>query len=33
MLDLIARSEGLDRERDVLEEARSFLSLPRPEPT
>jgi hypothetical protein len=33
MLDLIARSEGLDRLRDVLEEARSFLSLSRPEPT
>ena len=33
MLDLIARSEGLDRVRDVLEEARSFLSLSRPEPT
>jgi hypothetical protein len=32
MLDLIARSEGLDRLRDVLEEARSFLSLSRPEP-
>jgi hypothetical protein len=33
MLDLIARSEGLDRLRDVLEEARSFLSLSRPEAT
>jgi hypothetical protein len=33
MLDLIARSEGLDRLRDVLEEARSFLSLSRPEQT
>jgi hypothetical protein len=33
MLDLIARSEGLDRVRDVLEEARSLLSLSRPEPT
>ena len=33
LLDLIARSEGLDRVRDVLEEARSFLSLSRPEPT
>jgi hypothetical protein len=33
MLDLIARSEELDRLRDVLEEARPFLSLSRPEPT
>jgi hypothetical protein len=27
LLDLIARSEGLDRVRDGIEEARSFLSL------
>jgi len=33
MLDLIARSEGLDRLRDVLEGARSLLSLSRPEQT
>ena len=33
MLDLIAKSEGLDRLRDVLEEARSLLSLSRPEQT
>ena len=33
MLDLIARSEGLDRLRDVPEEARSLLSLSRPEQT
>ncbi len=35
LLDLIARARGLDRMRDVLEEARRFLSLPtpqRPEP-
>jgi hypothetical protein len=33
MLDLIARSEGLDRLRDVLEEARSLLILSRSEQT
>jgi hypothetical protein len=35
LLDLIARARGLDSLRDVLEEARRFLSLPapqRPEP-
>src|SRR6202165_3696845 len=32
LLDLIAMKPGLDRLRDVLDEARSFLSLPRPEP-
>lgn len=35
LLDLIARARGLDRMRDVLDEARRFLSLPapqRPEP-
>jgi hypothetical protein len=32
LLDLIAMNRGLDRLRDVLDEARSFLSLPRPEP-
>ena len=32
LLDLIALNRGLDRLRDVLDEARSFLSLPRPEP-
>jgi hypothetical protein len=32
LLDLIAMSRSLDRLRDVLDEARSFLSLPRPEP-
>jgi hypothetical protein len=35
LLDLIARARGLDRLRDVLDEARRFLSLPapqRPEP-
>jgi hypothetical protein len=32
LLDLIARNRGLDRLRDTLDEARSFLSLPRPEP-
>jgi hypothetical protein len=31
-LDLIALNQGLERLRDVLEEARSFLSLPRPQP-
>ncbi|MEA3264656.1 MAG: toprim domain-containing protein [Pseudomonadota bacterium] len=33
LLDLIAASRRLDRLRDVLDEARSFLRLPRPEPT
>src|SRR3984893_9447056 len=33
LLDLIAMNRGLDRLRDVLDEARSFLSLPRPEPS
>src|SRR5579863_5787568 len=35
LLDLIALNRGLDRLRDVLDEARFFLSLPRfePEPT
>jgi hypothetical protein len=32
LLDLIALNRGLDHLRDVLDEARSFLSLPRPEP-
>jgi hypothetical protein len=32
LLDLIAMNRGLDRFRDVLDEARTFLSLPRPEP-
>jgi hypothetical protein len=32
LLDLIARSRGLGRLRETLDEARSFLSLPRPEP-
>ncbi len=32
LLDLIALNQGLERLRDVLDEARSFLSLPRPEP-
>ena len=32
LLDLIASNRGLDRFRDVLDEARSFLSLPRIEP-
>jgi phage/plasmid primase-like uncharacterized protein len=31
LLDLIAMNRGLDRLRDVLDEARTFLSLPRPE--
>ncbi len=31
LLDLIARARGLDRFGDVLDEARAFLSLPRPE--
>ena len=33
LLDLIARNRGLDRLRDVLDEARAFLSLPRSEPS
>jgi hypothetical protein len=32
LLDLIALNRGLDRLPDVLDEARSFLSLPRPAP-
>lgn len=32
LLDLIAANRRLDALRDVLEEARSFLRLPRPEP-
>jgi hypothetical protein len=32
LLDLIALNRGLDRFRDVLAEARAFLSLPRPQP-
>jgi hypothetical protein len=32
LLDLIALNRGLDRLRDTLDEARSFLSLPRPRP-
>ena len=32
LLDLIALNQGLERLRDVLDEARSFLNLPRPEP-
>jgi hypothetical protein len=32
LLDLIAMNRGLDRLRDVLDEARSFLSLPRSKP-
>jgi hypothetical protein len=31
LLDLIARNRGLDRLRDVLDEARTFLSLPKPD--
>ena len=31
LLDLIALNRGLDRLRDALDEARSFLTLPRPE--
>jgi hypothetical protein len=31
LLDLIARNRGLDRLRDALDEARIFLSLPRPD--
>src|SRR6202166_3826081 len=30
LLDLIALNHGLEHLRDVLDEARSFLSLPRP---
>jgi hypothetical protein len=32
LLDLIALNRGFDAFRDVLDEARAFLSLPRPEP-
>lgn len=32
LLDLIQRNRDLNRLRDVLDEARMFLSLPRPEP-
>ena len=32
LLDLIALNRGLDRLRDALDEARTFLSLPRPDP-
>jgi len=32
LLDLIALNRGLEHLHDVLDEARSFLSLPRPEP-
>ena len=32
LLDLIALNRGMERLRDALDEARSFLSLPRPEP-
>jgi hypothetical protein len=32
LLDLIALNRGLERLHDVLDEVRSFLSLPRPEP-
>ncbi len=32
LLDLIARNCHLDRLRDVLDEARAFLSLPQPDP-
>jgi hypothetical protein len=32
LIDLIALSCGFDRLRDVLDEARNFLALPRPEP-
>jgi hypothetical protein len=32
LLDLIALNRGLGHLRDVLDEARSFLNLPRPEP-
>lgn len=33
LLDLIARNKRLTRLRDVLDEARDFLRLPKPEPT
>ena len=33
LLDLIARARNLDRLEEVLDEARTFLSLPRPERT
>jgi hypothetical protein len=33
LLDLIARNRHLDRLRDVLDEARMFLSLPQPSPS
>jgi hypothetical protein len=33
LLDLIALNRGLDRLRDTLDEARSFLRTPQPEPT
>ncbi len=33
LLDLIARNKRLTRLRDVLDEARDFFRLPRPEPT
>ena len=33
LLDLIARNRHLDRLRDVLDEARTFLSLPQPAPS
>src|ERR1700704_2756950 len=33
LLDLIALNRGLENLRDVLDEARSFLSLPRSQPT
>jgi hypothetical protein len=33
LLDLIARNRHLDRLRDVLDEARAFLSLPQPNPS
>ena len=32
LLDLIALNRGLNRLRDVFDEARAFLSLPKPEP-
>ena len=32
LLDLIALNRGLEHLRDAIDEARSFLSLPRPEP-
>lgn len=33
LLDLIAANRGLDGLREILDEARSFLTLPRPEPS